>query len=101
MPIPIPLQRPVKQAGFDLTLTELLLQVRLELTALGLGDKAIEGILGLTDIESIPHLEQVLGQDNEAVVEIKSLFSLAESSGCSDYLEFDPSVVRGLAYYTG
>ena len=78
-----------------------MLQVTSELTALGLTDKAIEGILGLIDIESVADLEQLLGQDNEAVVEIKSLFALAESSGCSKYLEFDPSVVRGLAYYTG
>lgn len=73
----------------------------LELTALDLNEEAIQGILGLTEIESVAHLEQLLGKDNEAVVEIKSLFALAESSGCSSYLEFDPSVVRGLAYYTG
>ena len=76
-------------------------QVTVELTALGLNEEAIDGILGLTEIESVSHLEQLLGHDNEAVVEIKALFALAESSGCSKYLEFDPSVVRGLAYYTG
>ena len=90
-----------RQASCNANLTESALQVTLELTALGLNDEAIEGILGLTDIESIAHLEQLLGRDNEAVVEIKSLFALAESSGSSEYLEFDPSVVRGLAYYTG
>ena len=77
------------------------LQVTEELKALGMNDDAISGILSLTEIESVVHLEQLLGEDNEAVVEIKSLFALAESSGCSSYLEFDPSVVRGLAYYTG
>lgn len=77
------------------------MQVTQELTDLGLNQSAINGILSLTEIESVEHLEQLLGADNEAVHEIKSLFALADSAGCSSYLEFDPSVVRGLAYYTG
>ena len=33
--------------------------------------------------------------------DISKLFSLARSYGYEDWLIFDPSVVRGLAYYTG
>lgn len=76
-------------------------QVEDELVALGMSQEAIEGILGLTQIGSVADLEQLLGPNSEAVTEIKSLFALAQSAGCGSYLEFDPSVVRGLAYYTG
>ncbi|KDO49988.1 hypothetical protein CISIN_1g0115271mg, partial [Citrus sinensis] len=37
----------------------------------------------------------------EAVADLKLLFSLAEKFGYSDWIQFDASVVRGLAYYTG
>ena len=35
------------------------------------------------------------------VVDILSLLRLAEGYGISEWLQFDASVVRGLAYYTG
>jgi len=37
----------------------------------------------------------------EAVADLKKLFSLAEQYGYSQWINFDASVVRGLAYYTG
>lgn len=42
-----------------------------------------------------------LGTSGEAVNELKQLFALAEKFGCSDWIQFDASIVRGLAYYTG
>ena len=49
----------------------------------------------------VGELESLLGSDNEAVQDLKRLFALAEAYGYADYLVFDGSVVRGLAYYTG
>ena len=46
-------------------------------------------------------LEAILGENNEAILELKKLFQLAEAYGYADWLVFDASVVRGLAYYTG
>lgn len=43
----------------------------------------------------------VLGPNAEAVADLKQLFSLAENYGYSQWIQFDASVVRGLAYYTG
>lgn len=34
-------------------------------------------------------------------MELKQLFALANGYGYADWLSFDASVVRGLAYYTG
>lgn len=43
----------------------------------------------------------LLGADSDAVRELKQLFRLADGYRISDWLQFDASVVRGLAYYTG
>ncbi len=33
--------------------------------------------------------------------ELQRLFQLLEAYGCADWLVFDASIMRGLAYYTG
>lgn len=42
-----------------------------------------------------------LGAAGQALSDLKQLFSLAEQYGYSEWIQFDASVVRGLAYYTG
>jgi histidyl-tRNA synthetase len=54
--------------------------------------------LGLSEI---PDIASALGSDSPAVAELTQLFELASAYGISDWLAFDASVVRGLAYYTG
>ena len=44
---------------------------------------------------------EILGGSGEAVADLKQLFSLAEKFGYVEWIEFDASIVRGLAYYTG
>jgi histidyl-tRNA synthetase len=44
---------------------------------------------------------EILGGAGEAIADLKQLFSLAEKFGYSEWIQFDASVVRGLAYYTG
>ena len=58
----------------------------------------IRSTLGLQDLDA---LSLALGDDSSAVSELTSLFSLIDSYGISDWVAFDASVVRGLAYYTG
>ena len=43
------------------------LQIKEELTALGVETSAIEGILAATSLGSVEELQQLLGNDNEAV----------------------------------
>ena len=71
------------------------------LTALGLSEEVAERILSALAVREVGELEGLLGADNEAVKDLKRLFGLAEAYGYADYLVFDASVVRGLAYYTG
>ena len=72
-----------------------------QLSELGLDQIAITTIQSVLSINDLVELERSLGADSEAVYELKSIFSLSESYGISDWIELDASVVRGLAYYTG
>ena len=40
-------------------------------------------------------------QNTEGIDELQHLLQLMDTAGCSDYLQFDISIVRGLSYYTG
>jgi histidyl-tRNA synthetase len=72
-----------------------------QLNQLGLDNNVAEQILKNTTLKSIDELEEFLGAGHEAVKELKTLFSLAKGYGYEDWLIFDASIVRGLAYYTG
>jgi len=58
----------------------------------------IQKILGIKDMDD---LGKALGDNSMAVSELISLFESVDSYGISEWVEFDASIVRGLAYYTG
>jgi len=58
----------------------------------------IQSTLGLSDLDS---LSSALGEGSEAARELATLFDLIDAYGIADWVAFDASVVRGLAYYTG
>lgn len=76
-------------------------QIEKELAALGVSPDTVEGVLSAMAINTVDDLKDLLGAESEAVLELQQLFKLAEGYGYLDWLKFDPSVVRGLAYYTG
>ncbi|KAI3799533.1 hypothetical protein L1987_34832 [Smallanthus sonchifolius] len=76
-------------------------EIKKELKAVELSSDAIEDLLQVLSMKSLTELEEKLGGAGEAVRELKQLFSLAEKFGYSEWIQFDASVVRGLAYYTG
>ena len=59
---------------------------------------SIQSVLGIKDMES---LKKSLKGKSVAVSELNTLFDLIDSYGMSEWVEFDASIVRGLAYYTG
>ena len=72
-----------------------------QLSEQGLDSSAISVIqstLGLSDLDS---LAAALGEGSGAVAELATLFDLIDFYGIADWVTFDASVVRGLAYYTG
>ncbi len=77
----------------------------------GLDDKAIETVIaflsarsGNGNAETIANLEKTIRLDaaNDGLAELRTLADLASGSGYGiDRIQIDPSVVRGLEYYTG
>ena len=74
---------------------------RLQLAALGVDSGAISSILAALGVRQLAELEALLGADNPALADLQRLFALVEGYGYGDWIEFDASIVRGLAYYTG
>jgi len=61
--------------------------------------RSIVEALGAKSLDEFARIAGV--SDSEEVAELRRLFELAEDYGFGDWLQFDASVVRGLAYYTG
>ena len=72
-----------------------------QLAEQGLDADAISTIRSTLGLQDLDALASALGDGSPAVSELTSLFSLIDSYGISDWIAFDASVVRGLAYYTG
>lgn len=75
--------------------------VRGDLEALGLSTEVIDSLGDVRDVKTMDQLKDLLGDDSPAHKHLTSLFSIAEAYGFQEWLDFDISVVRGLAYYTG
>jgi histidyl-tRNA synthetase len=69
----------------------------------GLDAETAEKIVSCLLCKSVDDLAALCGDgvDTSGVDELKRLFELAADYGFGDWLVFDASVVRGLAYYTG
>lgn len=77
--------------------------VLIELDQLGIPKESSEAILKAMKCCNVEQLAKLCeGKvDPEAIDEMRRLFSDAKAYGIADYLTFDASIVRGLAYYTG
>jgi len=75
--------------------------IQSDLEQLGLDRKIIENLLETLKIKEIDELETKLGTSSPGITDLKKIFSLAQAYGIRDWLVFDATVVRGLAYYTG
>ena len=72
-----------------------------QLSEIGINSEAISKIQRVLSIRSLDELIQNLDDQSEAVSELSVLFQMLDSYGLSEWIEFDASIVRGLAYYTG
>ena len=69
-------------------------------------DKA-DKIKAFMELDKVSGLSKILDlieksdEAGEAERELEDLLTLLEDMGVGDYCEFDPGIVRGLAYYTG
>merc|ERR1712076_334338 len=68
----------------------------------GLQSATSRKIVAALGAKSLKEFAQLAGvEDSEEVKELKQLFDLLTDYGFGDWVQFDASVVRGLAYYTG
>jgi histidyl-tRNA synthetase len=68
---------------------------------IGVSEESARSILRALQADSLEALSEQLGADCPAIQDIQRLLQLAREYGFAEYLLFDASVVRGLAYYTG
>ncbi|CAE7199864.1 unnamed protein product [Symbiodinium natans] len=69
---------------------------------IGLEKAVAERIVNATAAKTLDEFAALAGVgESPEVIELRQLFTLAEEEGFGDWLIFDASVVRGLAYYTG
>jgi len=68
----------------------------------GLSTEVGNKIVAATGAKTLDEFAALAGVgESEEVKELRMLFQLAEDYGYGDWIQFDASVVRGLAYYTG
>jgi len=72
-----------------------------DLEKLGLDTTVIKNLVDTLQLKDFAKIAEKLGPNAAGVVDIEKLFNLADAYGFKDWLEFDATVVRGLAYYTG
>lgn len=69
----------------------------------GLSEDGIRRLDALFEATSLSEVSGLVVSDEAkaALAELETLFSLLAAHGVGDWCRFDPTVVRGLAYYTG
>jgi len=75
--------------------------VAAELASLGLNAAQIDRLVAITAYRELDALAAALGDDQGGIRDLRELWQLAAAYGYADWLRFDASLVRGLAYYTG
>ena len=72
-----------------------------DLAELEVESGVIDRVLDVAGLESLDAVAEVIGDDAAGIAELRDLFTRASSYGIDQWLRFDASLVRGLAYYTG
>tara|TARA_B100001142_G_scaffold32393_1_gene28733 strand:- start:792 stop:2003 length:1212 start_codon:yes stop_codon:yes gene_type:complete len=72
-----------------------------QLIELGHNSDAVSKIQSILGIKNMDELSNSLGKESVALSELNSLINSIDSYGILEWVEFDASIVRGLAYYTG
>ena len=72
-----------------------------QLSELGHSSDVINKIQTILGIKDMDNLRSSLADSSSAIFELDTLFDLIDAYGMSEWVQFDASIVRGLAYYTG
>ena len=69
--------------------------------AVALAEPDARDVVALLAVADLDEAARSARPDSEALASLRRLFDLLDGYGLADRVEFDGSVVRGLAYYTG
>lgn len=72
-----------------------------DMAALGLDRGMVDRIIEVLSSDELDQIAAAIGTDHSGIAELHRLFDLAADYGYVDWLSFEASLVRGLAYYTG
>lgn len=81
--------------------------VKAELAESGVSENQTDLILSFINpvsedyIEVLNHLVSLIGKETEGAVRMRQIWNILKNEGVQDFLLFDPSITRGLDYYTG
>ena len=67
----------------------------------GVKEGAIPAIFKLLEVSSLEQTGKMLEGDSKAYSDVQQFMAVLEAYGIADIMQFDISVIRGLAYYTG
>ncbi len=75
--------------------------IEADLQGLGVDTGVIDGVLEVASCTSLEDARKLAGAGDNGLDEVERLIDLTAAYGFADWLRYDPSLVRGLAYYTG
>jgi len=76
-------------------------EVEAEVAALGIDPGIVGRVVDIAALGSLDEVAALVHDESGGIAQLRRLFDLAARYGYADWLRFDASLVRGLAYYTG
>lgn len=76
-------------------------EVEQQLIALELEPSIVDLITKTLQLKSLDEIAKTIGEGHDALKDLRICFDIVAAYGYGDWVVFDASVVRGLAYYTG
>lgn len=68
---------------------------------LGLTANGVNTSMQILEISTLEEAARFAPENSKAIADLKQLFQFGADSGLDAFMEFSPSIVRGLDYYTG
>jgi len=76
-------------------------QIEQLLNTEGVPAESIPLVFKLLEVSSLEQAREMLGNDSQAYKDVQQFMTMLDAYDIADVMQFDISVIRGLAYYTG
>lgn len=75
--------------------------IKIILSEYGLTDETVEKVFNALEIKSLDDVEKILPKDTQSLIDLIQFIDMLRIYDLEDCVNFNISVIRGLAYYTG